>query len=223
VTIRSVAFVPAAPLLIPAVAAGSAALDDGLRAACRDAASRLAVSSPDEIVVVAGTHVPGEWPAGATWDTSGFGVAPGRENAGPTVPWPLGFGAWLLDECGWTGGRRYLGLGDGSAPMLPWAGGNDCALLVVGDGSACRSDRAPGGYDPRSEAFDRSVAAALGGGDTESLGRIGVSLAADLMCSGAPAWRWLAGALAEARPASAELLADDAPYGVGYFVALWSF
>jgi hypothetical protein len=220
VTIRSVAFVPAAPLLVPAVAGGSAGLDDGLRAACSDVVSRLVGDLPGQVVVVAGGGSAGEWSAEATWDVSGFGVTSGAATARQRLPWPLGLGAWLLDECGWTGRRRYIGLGDAGEPT---AVANDCALLVAGDGSACRSDRAPGGYDPRSEEFDRSVAAALAGGDVDGLGGLDESLAADMMCCGAPVWRWLAGVLAGSSPAAAELLADDAPYGVGYFVALWSF
>jgi hypothetical protein len=210
-------------LLIPAVAGGSAGLDDGLRVACRDAVSRLVAGTPDNVLVVATVRSPGEWSADATWDTSGFGVARVPTDARPPLPWPLGLGAWLLDECGWTGGRRYLGLADGTEPNAPAVNEDRCAVLVVGDGSACGSERAPGGFDPRSERFDRSVAAALAGGDIEGLAGLDEALAADLMCSGAPPWRWLGRVLAGAAPTGSELLADDSPYGVGYFVASWSY
>ena len=46
-------------------------------------------------------------------------------------------------------------------------------------------------------------------------------LADQLLASGAPAWN-ATGQLLRGQSFDAELLYDDAPYGVGYFVAAWT-
>ena len=51
-----------------------------------------------------------------------------------------------------------------------------------------------------------------------------VALARDLLVAGRAAWQALAGAALDAPPAGgwhARLTYDDAPFGVGYFVAAW--
>jgi hypothetical protein len=93
-------------------------------------------------------------------------------------------------------------------------------LLVMGDGSARRSTSAPGYLDDRAGAFDRATVDALASGDPARL-RLDVALGADLLAAGPPAWNAAAGLLGTRRYA-AEILYDDAPYGVGYFVAVWS-
>ena len=221
-SIRAVAFVPSAPLLIPALAGGSAGLDEELRAASLQAVAAVLASRPDEVVVVAAA-LPGEWSADSTWDFSGFGVARAAPDPRPTLPWALGIGAWMLDECGWDGPRRYLGVQATSGPVgedLPGDGVR--AVVVVGDGSARLSERAPGHLDERAEAFDGVVADLLACGDAAGLGRLDPALAEELMCAGLPAWRWVGATLAGVAVPAAELVLHVAPYGVGYFVARWS-
>jgi hypothetical protein len=223
VSIRAVAFVPCAPLLIPQVAGGSAHLDKDVRAAGLRAVASAIGGGPDEVVVVAPAAPSGEWAQDSTWDFSGFGVARLPSDPRPTLPWALGIGAWLLDECGWEGSRRYLGVGPSSiSPGLELSAGADLAVVVVGDGSARRSERAPGHHDERAEPFDRTVADLLARGDSAGLGRLDPTVAGQLMCAGAPTWAWLAGVLDGAAVADAELMMHIAPYGVGYFVARWA-
>jgi hypothetical protein len=105
---------------------------------------------------------------------------------------------------------------DGDALALPDAP----AYLVVGDGSARRTERSPGYVDPRAEPFDAAVAAALADGDAGALRDLDPVLGADLLAAGVPAWRAVGDALA-GRRYEADLLYDEAPYGVGYFVAVW--
>jgi hypothetical protein len=222
-TIRSVAFVPSAPLLVSEVAGGSAGLDDALRAACRDAVERATASPVDEVRVVAGVEAAGPWSSDATWDFGGFGVEQLAVGDRPRLPWPLGIGGWLLDACGWSGPRRYVGVDGTSAQQLTARDGQGAtALLVVGDGTSCRTERAPGHFDERAEAFDRAVAELLAHGDAAGLGRLDQGLAEELVCGAVPTWKAVAAALEGSTVDAAELLADVAPYGVGYFVALWS-
>jgi aromatic ring-opening dioxygenase LigB subunit len=94
-------------------------------------------------------------------------------------------------------------------------------LLVMGDGSACRSEKAPGYLDERAAAFDASVAAALAAADTAALTTLDEGLAAELRAVGRASWQVLAGA-AEGTGLTGTLLYEGAPFGVGYFVATWS-
>ena len=96
----------------------------------------------------------------------------------------------------------------------PWA------LLAMGDGSARRSEKAPGYYDPRAEAFDATAAVALAAADTEALLTLDPALARQLWCAGRPAWQVLAGLVdADPRAWSGDLVYNEAPYGVTYLVA----
>ncbi len=220
-TIRTVAFVPAAPLLVTPVAGGSAPEDAELRNAALTAIAR-ATAGVGEVVVVAGVEPAGEWQDNASWDFTGFGVPRRPADPRTPLPWPLGIGAWMLDEAGWAGPRCYLGVGSRSAAVDPVAADVETALVVVGDGSARGAERAPGYLDERAEGFDRAVAGVLADGDLTGLGAIDAALAGELMCCGVAAWHWVAAALAGSTVTAAELITDTAPYGVRYFVALWT-
>jgi hypothetical protein len=94
-------------------------------------------------------------------------------------------------------------------------------LLVVGEGSARRSLKAPGYLDERAEGFDAVVSRGLATADAQGeLSTLDDELAYELMASGRAPWQVLAGAAAGSL--GAELLYEDAPYGVGYFVAAWT-
>lgn len=218
--VTAVGFVPAAPLLIPEVAGGSAGIDADLRTACRSVVARLVATRPEAIVVAAGWTSGDSWPSDGTWSFHGFGVERRDTGEQPVLPWPLGIGAWLLDDAGFTGRRGFVTVGPDAAAHFA-IGEPSIGLLVVGDGTARRTEKAPGHLDPRAEGFDAAIAAAIAGGDVPALGDLDAALGADLLCSGAPVWRWLASALAGHDVAEAELLADTAPYGVGYFAGFW--
>jgi hypothetical protein len=215
VSSRLIGFVPSAPLLVPAVAGGSAAIDADLRAACRSVVSSLVGGQPGCVVVVAGWPGGGSWDETHTWGFEGFGVPRQPRDDRPRLPWPLGIGAWLLDDAGWAGPRRYLGVA-GAGPDA-----EDGALLVVGDGTARRTEKAPGHLDDRAEGYDAEIARCLRDGDIAGLGGLDEELGADLMCGGLDVWRWLAESLHGQTVARAALLAETAPYGVGYFAATW--
>src|SRR5690606_32636849 len=69
------------------------------------------------------------------------------------------------------------------------------ALLVLGDGTACRSPSAPGYLDPRAEPYDASVAQALARADAGALLELDSGLAQELRCAGRAPWQVLAGAV----------------------------
>lgn len=102
------------------------------------------------------------------------------------------------------------------------AAGDRVALLVLGDGSACRGEKAPGYDDARALPYDQRVAAALADADLDVLLDLDPVLSAELKAAGRAPWQVLAGAARAAGEGwRGELLYESAPYGVAYFVASW--
>lgn len=229
--IIAAAICPHPPLLVPAVASGARELDD-LRAACAEAVRRLIAVCPDVICLV-GDGPDEQWyDDGAVGSFQSYGVPldvplGAASNAVPTLPLSLTLGAWLLRDAGWAGRRCALAMPAAASDadlarlvtriseLAPAVG-----LLVMGDGSARRTEKAPGYVDPRAAGFDAAVATALAGADTVALAALDPALGVDLLAAGTTPWRLLGQAAAGASWAAA-LLADVAPYGVGYLVATW--
>lgn len=117
-----------------------------------------------------------------------------------TSPQAVRVGSHLLAEAG----HRAL-----DEPPAQWSG----PLVVVANGSAKRTDKAPGHLDERAAAFDATVADRIRTGAAAGLD---AALAADL-------WADVA-ALAELErlvavdPTTVEVTYDDDPYGVQYWV-----
>lgn len=188
-----VAFVPSAPLLL--LDAAPAELQVALDAAL----GRL----EGEVVVVGAAPSPGWWTGSV--DLTPYGV---RGTPAPDpLPLALAVGAHLLGDRP----HRLWGVPSGPLPESP-------SYLVVGDGTAKRTLKAPGHLDPRAEAFDAEVVAAVAAGDAARLGALDAALAGELWVQGLDAWHAVAGL---AGPWRAEVLYADAPYGVGYLVAVW--
>ena len=237
----ALAFCPAPPLLVPEIASGAAVELAGVRLACEAAVQALLDENPDEIVVLGAGPGAGS-PAvviehdGATAGSfAGFGVDLRVGGPGPVaLPLALAVGAWLLDRAATPVRRAYVEIpagpvADSADDVLATLGTalaarrGRVALLVMGDGSAARTPKAPVAYDQRAETYDKGIAAALAAGDATTLLALDAAQAAALAVSGRPAWQVAAGAvLAQtASPPTADLLADQAPYGVGYLVATW--
>lgn len=204
----AVAFVPSAPLLLDALGGGPS----DLRTACQQAISVL--GAVEQLVVVGGSR--GGLLTGVI-DPTPYG-APGPPATHP-LPLPHAVGATLLGD--------RLALFSGSD--LPDVDG-DVGLLVVGDGSARRTEKAPGHLDPRAESFDADVEEALRRADLDAVLALDDDLALQLLVGGVDAWK--AAAAAARREVGPGGAAPDgwrgtvhyaaAPYGVGYFVASWT-
>ncbi len=215
------AFVPTPPLLVPEVGGGSAAQDESLRSACRQAVADV-VAAADQVVVIGAAPTTRDYDGG--WDWRGFGVAHPTEPAAVRLPLALAIGSWLLSP---RRADRLLGVRSDESPercrLLGeglGSGGARVAAIVCGDGTARRTDKAPGHFDVRAAGFDASVRSAVETADVAALLDLDPELAADLMATGRAPWQVLAGAAGGVRW-SAELLAADAPYGVFYAVARW--
>ncbi|MGY2875787.1 hypothetical protein ACVW00_002977 [Marmoricola sp. URHA0025 HA25] len=98
-------------------------------------------------------------------------------------------------------------------------GDTDDAILVIGNGSAKRTEKAPGHFDERAEGFDKAVGQALRDGDSAALASIDTDLAEELWAD-VEAFRSLGSEIAPS-DAEAEVDYDDAPYGVQYWVVRW--
>ena len=230
------AVVPHPPVLVPQVAQGLSADLDPLRAACGTALGRLYAAGADEVLIVGGgpeqgtevaSHgsfqpygvdlaVDGRWRSGA----QGGDASGGRPPAPMTLPFLIA--AWLLRDRPSEPVRRPVMVDErtGAAPALL----SDArqAMLVLGDGSASRTPQAPGHFDERAEGYDAAVARALRTADAAELAALDPELSRELHVAGLSAWKTLAAAaMASGVEYEADLLYDEAPYGVGYFVATW--
>jgi hypothetical protein len=225
-------------MIIPELAGAAARELDDLRTACAEAIRRLLATEPDTILVLGsgvGTVRHGESDHGSLrpygMDRTVSLVAAGTPVGRPELPLSLLIGAWLLHRAG-ARGRR------GGQSIAPDASVDECrriggdlveephdrvALLVMGDGSACRGERSPGYDDPGAEPYDDAVATALAGADGAALLGLDPELSARLRVAGRAPWQALAGAVVRTGlPWQGDLSYYAAPYGVSYFVANWT-
>ncbi len=238
--LTTVAVLPEPPLLVPGLAGAAAAETAELRAACLVAATRLAAAAPCWIAVGADSGGRRTVAAEARGSFIGFGVdlVVGLDTAGSTGPvqprlaLPLLIAGWAA---GATGARVRI-RGELVAVDEPPAAcaalgsvlADECAgaaepvgLLVLGDGAATHTERAPGHLDRRAAGFDARVAAALRDADPAVLAGLDPGLAGELLAVGRAPWQVLAAATGDA-DWRGELLHSSAPFGVAYHVAVWT-
>ncbi|WP_067461758.1 hypothetical protein [Actinomadura macra] len=263
----SAAVCPHPPALVPALAGEAAPELDGVRAACDEAIRRLGVaytdvtvrpprlraSTVDALIVVGGApetraYGPDAFatlrPYGLDWTSPVSATVTATE----ALPLSLTIGHWLLQRQDADAGSLYQAVGFDNSPEECLRLGQGLAdsaervaLLVMGDGSACRSEKAPGYLDERARPYDEAVARALADADADALAKLDTGMSRELQVAGRAAWQVLAGAAGAAdgpqiaRGAwtgvggvqgagglTAGLLAEEAPYGVGYLVASWT-
>lgn len=166
-----------------------------LRAACAKAVDELVAGEPGEIVVVV-----------------------------PDGPYGWRVGERLLAGR-WSGKLHWQVLPGDLSPARCVAAGEELAsregrtgVLVLADGSACRTEKAPGYLDTRAQEFDAQLTGAIGRGDWQALADLDTQLATELLVQGRAAFQVLGAAL---RPSGtgARLLYLDDPFGVMYLVA----
>jgi aromatic ring-opening dioxygenase LigB subunit len=141
------------------------------------------------------------------------------------APLSVGVGALLLDRCSYSGPillrtvttRSTVEECRAVAANIATAA-DRVGLLVIADGSARRTVKAPGYLDPRAEPYDKTVENAVATGDLGALHHLDPGLAEELMAPGWAALQVLAAAFAGNRPQTTVSYAE-APFGVGYLVA----
>ena len=224
----------------PALAAeltGRSEVIQQLRDACAQAVRRLVRTRPELVAVIGPAQVTRTWAPDSRLDLSVFAPALGRaggpaarQAAGPAIPRcrpRSGSARCSSTRPGYSEpGRRVLQAVAEDEPSAACAelgaaisrSSRRVGLLVMGDGSARRSPRAPGHLDPRAAAFDAETERALRQADFDALLAMSPGAARELMATGRPAWQVLAGALRHTS-ATTDVLYSDAPFGVGYLVA----
>jgi hypothetical protein len=214
--IEAVAFCPQAPALVPEVGRGLDAELGAVRAAVVEAIARIRVPA-DDLVLIGPGSADAQYGPRTRGSFAGFGVdltVPLGIGDGPArLPAALSVGAYFAGSAT----RCYAVGPEGTPPDLE---GGPVALLVLGDGSARRTEKAPGYLDPRAAGYDTEVRTALASGDPALLGALDADLGAELLAAGAPVWRAVAPLLSGGY--DADLLYAGDPFGVAYFVATWT-
>jgi hypothetical protein len=235
----SAALCPAPPLLAREVTGTDPVLPE-LRQACLDAVTALVVCRPGLIAVVGVADATRSWDVRAELNLSPYapGADHGKLSAGasgrgtpapggnaPGLPLSVGLGARLLKKAGYRGRLILQSIAEDEPTAQCAALGarlatesDRVALLVMADGSARRSRKAPGYLDERSVPFDAAVERAIRSGDLAALLAIDSGVARELMATGRASFQVLAGAL-DGVPRSTEIRYSDDPFGVAYLVA----
>ena len=244
-----VAVVPAAPLMVPQLTVGGAAESQEMRDACLDVVRRMAAVADRWLVLGAdpltgpGAEQGADAPGHRTFGGAGYGSFLGfgvdvrvslTPDPGGRVRTDLPLAVLIA---GWLRGQEASGatataelVDPGLAPAACRLVGEELAgrlepgtaVLVVGDGAATHTEKAPGYLDERAGAFDAEVTRALAEGDPAGLLALDAALATELQAVGRAPWQVLAGLAAASAPRwDGEVLYSDAPYGVAYHVASW--
>lgn len=160
----------------------------------------------------------------------GLAGSGGRDGAGVTVedllPVSLAVGRSLLGGCPVPWMLRGVGGDESRDRCLELGrelreGGRPAGLLVVADGSARRSEKAPGHLDPSAIDLDARIGAALTAADAGALLRLDPAACERALVAGRAAWQVMAAAC-EDRPWQAQVLYEEDPFGVAYWVVTWT-
>jgi hypothetical protein len=226
--LSAIALIPSAPVLVPELATGAAAELQDLSSAAFDAVGELperwfvvGVGGADNVIGPASVGTFGGYGADVR-------VALSPDAAGEPKPLPL---CALI--AGWVRGRAAP-MARGEVWVYDADHGVDAALargkalraevdaitapvgvLVVADGANTLIPSAPGGYDADSVPVQAALDDALAIGDATALTRLPEGVV------GRVAYQVLAGLTGPA-PSSARELYRGAPFGVGYFVGVWT-
>lgn len=225
---------PHPPALVPQLAPGADEIEP-VRAAAIEATRTLVAAEPEQLIIVGGGPGRASYPPSPAGTFAGYGVdlsvrLPGAVSESADLPLSLLVGTWLLVQAPWDNPAR-------GEQVPEEATAHECArigaklasaadrvgLLVMGDGSAARTEDAPRPHDDRAEPFDLAVVESFRHADAAALLGVDTDLARQLGVAGRAAWQVLAGAAGADSDAlfDAAVLYEGAPWGVGYIVAEW--
>jgi len=225
--IIGVVFIPSPPLLLADVDVEG--LLDDVRAASIEL---IAEFLPDaEQIIAIGSADQTRW-----FDDGGVGTSRGLGGVADyaigtgdeALPLPLTIAAFLLEAAGADQRVQALSIAKAGTSadrdviakeLTERAADAPTLLLVIGDGSATRTEKAPGYIQPDALNFDAVTSAAIAAADFQTIVEIPQELADRLWCQGLPAWQVAAYAAAHLK--QGELILETAPFGVNYLVASW--
>lgn len=171
------ALVPAAPVMVPELSGSLHPAAEPHEAMLR-AVGGLLDAGPEHIVVIAEGEGDATFGTDATWALHrlGGGRAQPGEGAGAVLPIPLALGASMLRQAGWTGSVEYRSIQHGAPASNAFALARDLiasprriGLLLLGNGSACSTEKAPGSLHPEAGAFNAELLRVIGSGDLAQL------------------------------------------------------
>jgi len=218
---------PHTPLIVPDLAGlGRAELHE-VRSACHTAVAALRAAAPDLLVVVGGSDTTRRYGTHAAGSLRAWGVDVRTGPGEPVLPPSLTIGRWLLEN----GSRdletvAFQAVASAADPKdclalgAELVGEGRVALLVMADGSACLTPKAPGPYDPAAGPYHDLIVRAVTGVDATALAGLDPDEADRFSVGGRAALQVLAGARADGA-LGGRLLARAEPYGVGYLVGIW--
>ena len=196
----SVAFIPSTPLLVPDIAVDSSAELDQLRSACAQGVSAVLSEGPSAVAIVA----PGPatriltGPLIGSFHGFGAGYTVATSQASPgggTTPvwWTTALGIHALSGTDWSGDVVAVevcpsaeDVDEATGELVAQLGnGQSWSVIVVGDGSAALSVKAPGYLIPGAEDVDRALASAVLSADFDGLRNIDLEQAHWAMVGGA--------------------------------------
>jgi hypothetical protein len=126
----------------------------------------------------------------------------------------------VSEPAGWRVGRALLGEDPRLRMLAPDEPPSAAPLLVVANGSACRSEKAPGHLDERAFAFDEEIGTALRAGDAAALAGLDAARGEPLWCFDVAAFVAMGSAVR--CPVVVQVDHDDDPFGVQYWVVRWT-
>lgn len=205
--ITGIAVVPGALALLPEMVGRIDVLAD-LRAAAHEAVEDV-TSDAERVVVVTATDREPRHTEASIGRRVAEVLLDGRPAEWSEIAWDA-----TVSEC----------LARGVELAADCAGGTLAALVIVADGSACRTEKAPGHFDERAAGFDEAWLSALRRADAAALGALDPVLATELLAHGRAPLQVLAGLLsadanAEGGTWLCESLERSDPFGVMYAVA----
>lgn len=212
--------VPAAPALLPGIGGAADPLDDLRERAAALVAATTGAKGADRLVVVgSGTTTrvwPGDAPSGAARFTTGRvpdGALPTDLEIGRQLAPSGGVEILLQSVAADASSQECAALG------RELAAGPPAVLVVVADGPATLTDKAPGHLQPDAAPFAEGLARALAAADTTALAALDRATCDRLWMRGRAALQVLAAAT---DGLAGELVAEESPFGVQYLLARWA-
>lgn len=229
-SIVGAALVPAAPVLLPALSGREQSAAPVLDAAL-EVIRQLIDAAPAEIIVLAEADHEGVFDNSAPWGLNRLGGMPAcstsnaRATRGEPLPVPLAIGAALLGHAGWTGPTAYHALVRTMLPETAIDSGRRLStstrhvgLLLLGNGSACCTDKAPGSFHRGAQAFNEALTSMIRTGDLRAVEQLSAEASAEQLSDIRLPVQLLAGADLTGRLRGS--IAYDEPFmGVHYICA----
>lgn len=221
--------VPAAPALLPGLGGAADPLAD-LRERARALVVETMTKGVTRVVVIGAGESTRTWPTDAPSGAARFTT--GGVSAG-ALPTDLEIGRLLVP----ADGDQFTSPRGGELILQSVAAGTDpttcldlgrsltvdeeTMLIVVADGPATLTEKAPGHLQPEAAPFAEGLARTLAAADTAALADLDPATCDRLWMRGRPALQVLAGAFADAE-VKGDVVGEESPFGVQYLLARWS-